>query len=141
MFKTISERLSSNEKTLFQFLESIYRYTTTELTDSKDDSFRITTGVGQGGPESTTLFNHFMDYIMRVFLCRAKIKGVKFTKMRYHIPGIATLPKNVFGIGNYGEFDFNWIGYADDLVLGFDDLLSLEMGLELLNYTLKEFEY
>ena len=101
--------------------------------------FRIKTAVCQGGPESPTLFNLFMDYIMRVFLYRAKIKGVKFTKMRYCIPGIATLPKKVFVLGNYGEFDFNWIGYADDLVLAFDDLLSLEMGLELLNYTLKEY--
>ena len=60
--------------------------------------------------------------------------------MRYCIPGIATLPKKqVIGLGNYGEFDFNWIGYADDLVLAFGDLLSLEMGLELLNYTLKQY--
>ena len=49
--------------------------------------------------------------------------------MRYCIPGIARLPKKGFGLVNYGEFDFNWIGYVDDLVLVLDDLLSLEMGL------------
>ena len=140
MFLTISQRLSANEnKTLFQLLESIYRYTTTELIGGNDDIFKITTGVRQGGPESPTLFNLYIDYIMRVFLYRARQKGIRFVKTSYSIPGIATLPKKEFGLGNYGEFEFNWIGYADDLVLAFEDLLSLELGLKLLDCTLKEY--
>ena len=119
--------------------QSIYRYTTTKLIGSNNDSFEITTGVRQGGPESPTLFNLYIDYIMRVFLSRARLKGIRFVKTIYSIPGIATLPKNEFDLGNYGESEFNWIGYADDLVLAFDDMLSLEMGLKLLNCTLKEY--
>ena len=61
--------------------------------DSKDDFFRIKTGYDKE-PELPTLFNLFIDYIMHVFVYRAKINGVKFKKMRYCIPDIATLPKN-----------------------------------------------
>ena len=140
MFKTINQRLSaSSNKKLFQLLESIYKYTTTELAGAKEEIFEISTGVRQGGPESPTLFNLYMDYIMRVFIERAKRKHIKFTKIRYRIPGVAALPRKRLGLGTYGVMDFDWIGYADDLVLAFDDIENLRKGLELLNTTLKDF--
>ena len=42
IFKTINQRLSSNSnKKLFQLLESIYKYTTTELSGTKEEIFEI----------------------------------------------------------------------------------------------------
>ena len=35
--------------------------------------------------------------------------------------------------------DFDWVGYADNLVLAFDDIENLRKGLELLNTTLEDF--
>ena len=63
----------------------------------------------------------------------------KFTKVRYKIPGDAAKPRKRFGLGNYGMIDFDWVGYADDLVLAFDDIENLSKGLELLNTTLEDF--
>ena len=57
-------------------MESIYKYTTTELSGAKEEIFEISTGVRQGGPESPTLFNLYMDFVMRVFLQRAKGKNI-----------------------------------------------------------------
>ena len=139
MFKTIMQRLSiHNDKTIFQLLKSIYEYTTTEMIENKDEVFEISVGVRQGGPESPSLFDLYIDYILRVFIHEAKRQGIKFTRLQYKIPSLATLP-NEFGLGKCGYFDFSWIGYADDLVLAFDDLSSLGKGLELLNATLKRF--
>ena len=84
----INQRLSSSSnKKLFQVLESIYKYTTTELSGAKEEIFEISTGVRQGGPESPTLLNLYKDYIMRVFLQRAKGNNIKFTKsvIRYQV--------------------------------------------------------
>ena len=119
-------------------MESIYKYTTTELCGTKGEVFEISTGVRQGGPESPTLFNLYMDYIMRVFIQRSKRHHIKFTKVRYSIPGAAVLPRR-HGLGKYGTFDFDWIGYADDLVLAFDDIENLRKALELLNTTLTDY--
>ena len=139
MFKTISQRLSTNSnKKLFQLLESIYKYTTAELCGTKGEVFEISTGVRQGGPESPTLFNLYMDYIMRVFIQRSKLHHIKFTKNRYTIPGAAVLTQR-HGLGNYGTVDLDWIGYADDLVLAFDDIENLSKGLVLLNTTLTDY--
>ena len=119
-------------------MESIYKYTSTELCGTKSEVFEISTGVRQGGPESPTLFNLYMDYIMRVFIQRSKRHHIKFTKTRYTIPGAAVLTQR-HGLGNYGTVDFDWIGYADDLVLAFDDIENLSKGLVLLNTTLTDY--
>ena len=102
MFKTIMQRLSLNDnKTLFQLLQSIYEYTTTEMIENKDEVFEISVGVRQGGPESPSLFNLYIDYILRVFIHEAKREGIKFTRVQYKIPSLATL-SNEFGLGKCG---------------------------------------
>ena len=67
LFKSIKIRFPTHDNTLIDLLESLYSYTTTSLNDSDLDTFEILIGVRQGGPESPTLFNLFMDYVMRIF--------------------------------------------------------------------------
>ena len=74
-------------------------------------------GVQQGGPESPTLYNLYMDYVMRVFLIECKKLGVIFTKFKYKIPSAASITNGTQNtLGNYGEHSMSWVGYADDIV-------------------------
>ena len=43
-------------------------------------------------------------------------------------------------LGKLGENCINWVGYADDIVLVFDDQSNLKKALELLNYTFKRYQ-
>ena len=43
-------------------------------------------------------------------------------------------------LGKCGENCTNWVGYADDIVLIFDDQTNLKKALELLNYTFKRYQ-
>ena len=140
MFQSIYQRLpAESNKNLFKLLESIYKYTTTALAEDPDNIFEITSGVRQGGPESPCLYNLYMDYVMRIFIEKAKRAGVKFIKLKYSIESCATMPKSLVGLGNYGDCIFDWIGYADDVVLAFADNESLAKGLNLLNETFRRF--
>ena len=38
-----------------------------------------------------------------------------------------------------GNFDVNWIGYADDILVLFEDIVSLKKGIHILNKTFKRF--
>ena len=73
---------------------------------------------------------------MRVFTNECRKFGIKFFKSPYRIPGKATNPSKEFGLGSYGEVTVDWIGYADDLVLFFEDENSLNKGFEILNSNL-----
>ena len=140
LFQTIYQRLpAESNKDLFKLLESIYKYTTTALAEDPDNIFEITSGVRQGGPESPCLYNLYMDYVMRIFIENAKKAGVKFIKLKYSIDSRATVPKPQLGLGNYGDFIFDWIGYADDVVLAFASIESLKNGLNILNETFRRF--
>ena len=91
MFSSIHQRLSPNTNTkLFELMESIYKYTTTALKDNPDDIFETALGVRQGGPESPSLFNLYIDYVMRVFLKLCTQKRIKFIKANYAIPSLAS---------------------------------------------------
>lgn len=51
MFKSIINRHSKeSDKKLVQLLETLYEYTTTALTETPGDKFKLSTGVRQGGP-------------------------------------------------------------------------------------------
>ena len=60
-----------------------------------------------------------MDYVMRIFIENAKKAGVKFIKLKYSIDSRVTVPKPQLGLGNYSDFIFDWVGYADGVVLAF----------------------
>ena len=66
-----------------------------------------------------------MDYV--IYIENTKKAGVKFIKLQYRIESLATVPKLQLGLGNYGDFIFDWIGYADDVVLAFASIESLKM--------------
>ena len=45
-----------------------------------------------------------------------------------------------YTLGKYGHFSIDWIGYADDIVLIFEDVGSLQRGLILLDKILTRFQ-
>ena len=55
--------------------------------------------------------------------------GIKFLKLKYKIPESASTT----GRRASGTMTLDWIGYADDLILIFEDELSLSRGISLLN--------
>ena len=132
LFKTIKQRLQNNiDCKLFELLETLYSSTTTALAGHELEKFVIELGVRQGGSESPLLFNLYIDYVMRVFLSECVEKKIKFIKLRYSIPKPAFISDSIFG--EYGEITFDWIGYADDLLLAFADRENLINGLRILN--------
>ena len=137
MFRAISNRLSSHaEQKLIQVLESLYSYTTSALDVTPDKAFEITVGVRQGGPESPVLFNLFIDFVMRVYLDKCKQLGIKFLRLNYKIPATA----NILNRSMVGTQTIDWLGYADDLVLLFEDAKNLRLGLETIYSTFKNYE-
>ena len=130
MFKSIKNRHSKeSDKKLVQLLETLYEYTTTALTETPGDKFRLSTGVRQGGPESPLLYNLYMDFIMRIYLERCRENRIKFLKLKYNIPDSVSST----GRTTKGEFEIDWTGYADDLVLIFEDHESLQKGIAILD--------
>ena len=139
MFKTIRERLPyRSDKKLIQLLESLYSHTTTALGQTPEDEFELTMGVRQGGPESPILFNLFIDFIMRIFLDECNTNKIKFLDLNYKIPHSATDT----GRTAIGQHRIDWVGYADDILLVFEDTKNMELAADLLsslfeNYYLK----
>ena len=134
MFKSIYQRLSPNmNRKLIELLEELYKYTSTALQQNPKDLFEIFCGVRQGGPESPTLFNLYIDYVMRVYLKECDDNGIKFMKLSYCIPRAASKKSVKSPLGTYSEHTIDWLGYADDLALFFMDEKSLRRGLQLLN--------
>ena len=135
MFETIYQRISSYEdRKLIQLLESLYSYTTTALAETPKDEFTIKNGVRQGGPESPVLFNLYIDFIMRIYINACQCQGIKFLRLHYRIPTSATNTRS-----SVGKQTIDWVGYADDLALAFEDCENLRSGLKLLHKTLKRY--
>ena len=130
LFKTIYQRFSnSEEKKLIKLFESLYSYTTSALAETPDDIFRLTSGVRQGGPESPMFYNLYMDYVMRIFINACQKQNIRYLKLKYYIPSAASPT----GKDTTGTQIVDWIGYADDLLLFFDDEESLCKGIQLLD--------
>ena len=123
------------DKKLMQLLESIYSYTTTVLAQSPEDIFELTLGVRQGGPESPLLFNLYIDYVMRIFNEECKSNNVRFLNLMYRIPSTATERKRM----TVGTNTIDWIGYADDIVLVFEDELQMQRAINLLSAIFKRY--
>ena len=136
VFKSIRQRFPAGaDTTLIELIEALYAYTTTSLAETPNDIFELMLGVRQGGPESPPLYNLFMDYVMRLYIESCKTRNVKFLKLNYRIPSFATTKNRT----NSGSFDLDWLGYADDLELAFDDISNLQRGLEALDEIFKRF--
>ena len=79
LFKTIRSRYpEGTEQTMLKLLESLYSSTKTSLQETPGDTFELTVGVRQGGPDSPLLYNLYMDFVMRVYLEKCKHEGIRF---------------------------------------------------------------
>ena len=81
------------------------------------------------------LYNLIMDYVMRLYVEECKKEGIEFLNLKYSIPDTASQSNTE----TRGSHILDWIGYADDLTLMFNDSQSLCKGLELLDKTFKRF--
>ena len=130
MFKSIYQRLKPDaDRKLIELLESLYAQTTTSLAQTPEDAFELILGVRQGGPESPMLYNFYMDYVMRIYDEECQTKGIKFFNLGYRIPSSATTQNRM----SIGSFTMDWIGYADDLALIFEDINNMQQGLHALS--------
>ena len=134
LFKAIYQRFPEGaDKSIFELLESLYKYTTTSLAETPDNVFELMLGVRQGGPESPPLFNLYMDFVMRIYMDRCGKEDIKFLKLQYRIPSSATTREERLRKSDKGNYEADWAGYADDLTLIFDDADSLQKGLDTLD--------
>lgn len=130
LFATIEKRFPNGAgHELVELLKALYSYTTTALAENPEDKFELNVGVRQGGAESPMLYNLYMDFVMRIFLTECKAKGIKFLRLKYNIPELASRT----GKSAIGNFIVDWCGYADDLLLVFDNEDSLRRGVKLLD--------
>lgn len=136
LFKTIRNRFSDDtDPTLLKLLESLYSSTTTALAETPNDKFELTVGVRQGGPESPMLYNLFMDFVMRIYLDKCKDERIRFLQLKYKIPESASTTN----LTAAGDMTIDWSGYADDLMLFFEDEDSLRCGIDILAATFKRY--
>ena len=97
--------------------------------------FELTVGVRQGGPESPMLYNLYMDFVMRIYLNTCKQENIQFLQLNYKIPDSASST----GKTAIGNFTLDWCGYADDLLIAFENEKSLSRGIEILDKTFKRY--
>ena len=129
MFNSILSRIPPNANLkLIHLLQNLYNATTTSLAETPDDCFQLFLGVRQGGPESPILYNFYMDFVMRVFLKKCSENGVKFLNLKYSIPCSASKTNRT----TVGHHEMNWIGYADDLVLFFENISDMQKATDIL---------
>ena len=69
-----------------------------------------------------------MDFVMRVFLKKCSENGVKFLNLKYSIPSSASKTNRT----TVGHHEMNWIGYADDLVLFFENISDMQKATDIL---------
>ena len=72
-----------------------------------------------------------MDYVMRIFKLECKRKEIRFQSIKYRIRTAASTSRS----NRSGNIEVDWIGYADDLILFFNDSNNLQLALETLNQT------
>ena len=82
LFQTIRSRFPNEfNHEILELLESLYSNTTTALAETPEDTFSLTVGVRQGGPESPMLYNLYMDFVMRIYLDECKENNIKFLEL------------------------------------------------------------
>ena len=136
MFDLLKKRLPRHySKKLIDLLEVLYSKTTTALAEAPDNVFDVECGMRQGGPESSRLFNLYIDMVMRIFLHNCMKEGIQFLKFKYRMPRSASHN----GRDKIGRHQIDWIGYADDLILTFGNSTDLRRVLQLLDETFGSF--
>jgi len=136
LFQSIKSRFPKGfNPEVIQLLETLYENTTTYLAETPNDEFKLTSGVRQGGPESPILYNLYMDYVMRIFMNQCKEENIHFLELKYTIPESASST----GRMSKGNLKIDWCGYADDLLLVFNDEDSLKQGIKILDATFRRY--
>ena len=133
-FQSIRQRIPGSQK-IVDILQKLYTHTTSALAETPKDIFELILGVRQGGPESPMLYNLYMDFVMRVFMEKCTSKNIGFPKLLYKIPAHASIGKRT----RIGFNQIDWTGYADDLVLAFENKRKLQRALRELNETFERF--
>lgn len=142
MFTSIKKRNVSNNEELqriLELLEIVYAETYNYMTDDDiGDAFRTTSGVRQGGCESPSCFNLYLDFILRVFEheCRRENLGIS---IRYRIPNEATDRVQRAQEKSSGVLTLTSLGYADDLGILAKSVDGLQRALEILYKLLRRF--
>ena len=135
LFDSIKQRLNNQDEfKLFKLLQDLYKKTTTSI---ENHNFEISLGVRQGGPESPLLFNLYLDYVMRAVKDECKKQNIKFTKHSYLIPKPASSNQSI--LGKYGNFILDWVGFADDIVMMFEDINDLKNTINIINTIFSRF--
>jgi len=133
MFRALRNRFRPGENKNLDVLESLYAHTSAFLRDDgPENTFKTSAGLQQGGNESPTLYNLYMDTCMRVFENAAANEGIEFS---WTIPEEATHPDDE----SEGKTHILWFGYADDLCILAKSDKELSRLLTLLDETLKSF--
>jgi len=100
--------------------------------------FKTTSGVRQGGPESPILFTLFIDFVIRIFMEKAKQLDINFYQHNYRI-NLRSLTRDERyqlrnnGISTNETSNIPWSGYADDFALFLLDKAGLSSATELLD--------
>ena len=145
LFKSIRLRFSTNQSIrMIDILERLYENTTLTY-DEADTTFKTTSGVRQGGPESPFLFTLYIDYVMRVFIDKCSSDDViNFFEYKYRLHCRTFTREDRVNMRNentqtWGSSTLPWSGYADDLVLFLTEQLGLSNATLLLNEIFNKF--
>ena len=69
-----------------------------------------------------------MDFVLRIYFHKCSENGIRFLNLKYHIPHSASKQQR----DSVGFHEIKWVGYADDLVIMFEDVTNFNMALNLL---------
>ena len=138
LFHSIKQRFHGNfDLKLIEILETLYAHTTTALAETPKNKFETKCGVRQGGPESPLLYNLLMDYVMRAFMDQCSKNKIHFLNFKYKIPS----PACKQDLEIVGTHQLDWIGYADDIVLTFENKTLLQKAIDELDATFTRFGF
>ena len=144
LFKSIAQRFKNGANDPkyepFSILESLYSSTTTALPEAPDNTIKLVSGVRQGGPESPCLYNLYMDYVMRVFMTKCLEEGVNFVNLRYRVIDAARKCKRRGGEEYAGDCRIDWTGFADDLLIAFENGEEMQKSIMILDEVFRRFE-
>ncbi|KAK2557205.1 Protein CLEC16A [Acropora cervicornis] len=117
----------------FQIIEELYKKTTAYMTDDPDKKeFDVGAGVRQGGSESPSLYNLYMDFVMRVFKVELEKAGIKGVAMKFRIPNHGTNRSERAKYRSSGVTEHLWVGFADDTTLFFESVEDMQAAMNIL---------
>ena len=70
-----------------------------------------------------------MDFVMRIYLQQCKENTINFVKLKHRVRATATTREERRNQTDHGNITTDWAGYADDLILTFEDQENLQKGL------------